>query len=114
MGKYRMIVAGLALAGTVGGVPAMAGALLPDAPGGLPVIAPGARLAATCSNCHGMDGRAQAPGMPALAGQTAQQLLATLLAFKSGQRPATVMGQLAKGYSDAQLAELANWFAKGE
>jgi cytochrome c553 len=35
-----------------------------------------------------------------------------LKAFKAGSRPATVMHQLAKGYSDAQIEAVAGWFAK--
>ena len=33
-------------------------------------------------------------------------------AFKSGVRPGTVMPQLAKGYSDAQIDALAGYFAQ--
>jgi sulfide dehydrogenase cytochrome subunit len=40
-----------------------------------------------------------------------EQLLAQLQAFKAGTRPSTIMQQLAKGYSDAQLAQLAGYFA---
>ena len=41
----------------------------------------------------------------------AQETFQQLLAFKAGTRPATVMTQLAKGYSDAQLRQLAAYFA---
>lgn len=69
-------------------------------------------LAATCANCHGTDGHG-APGstVPLLAGQSREALLASLKAFKAGSRPATVMQQLAKGYTDAQLEQLAGYFA---
>lgn len=66
--------------------------------------------AAACANCHGTDGRAQ-PGMIGLAGRNKDELLQQLLAFKNGQRPATIMHQLSKGYSDEQLAQLAAYFA---
>lgn len=69
-------------------------------------------LAATCANCHGTDGRAL-PGatVPGLAGVPSATLSEQLKAFKAGTRPGTVMGQLAKGYSDAQIEQLAAYFA---
>lgn len=66
--------------------------------------------AAACANCHGTDGRAQ-PGMIALAGQSKNDIEQKMLAFKNGQRPATLMHQIAKGYSDEQIAQLAAYFA---
>jgi cytochrome c553 len=68
-------------------------------------------LAATCANCHGTDGRAVGEGMPRLAGADAAYLASQMRAFRDGQRPATVMHQLAKGYSDAQIDALAGYFA---
>lgn len=67
-------------------------------------------LAATCANCHGTEGRALGEMKP-LAGMPAPTMLALLADFRSGARPATVMHQLAKGYTDAQLALIAGWFA---
>jgi len=69
-------------------------------------------LAATCANCHGTDGRAAAGStMPVLAGMSRDHMIAQLKAFKDGSRPSTIMGQLAKGYSDAQIEQLAGYFA---
>ena len=70
-------------------------------------------MAASCAQCHGTDGRS-APGsaVPALAGMPRDQLATQLKAFKTGSRPSTVMGQLAKGYSDAQLEQLADYFSR--
>jgi cytochrome subunit of sulfide dehydrogenase len=70
-------------------------------------------LAATCAACHGTEGRA-APGavLPGLAGIPAPYLAEQMKAFKSGARPGTLMPQLAKGYSDAQIEQLAAWFEK--
>ena len=69
-------------------------------------------LAAACATCHGTDGRA-VPGsaVASLAGRPRDDLLAQLRAFREGSRPATVMPQIAKGYSDAQLQQLAAYFA---
>ena len=66
--------------------------------------------ASACANCHGTDGSAQ-PGMPSLVGSSREDMLRTLLEYKNGVRPATVMHQLAKGYTDEQLAALAGYFA---
>lgn len=74
-------------------------------------IPAGARLAATCTGCHGTDGATQGNALPPLAGQAKERLLAALKDFKSAKRPATVMTQLAKGYTDEQLESLASYFA---
>ena len=71
----------------------------------------GARLAATCTGCHGTNGHTAGDALPGLAGQSKEALLASLAAFKSGERSATVMTQLAKGYSDEQLEQIASFFA---
>jgi len=69
-------------------------------------------LAATCANCHGTQGRAL-PGAPVagLAGRPADELATLLRDFKSGKRPSTVMQQLAKGFNDTQIDQLAAYFA---
>jgi cytochrome c553 len=67
-------------------------------------------LAATCAGCHNITGNALA-GMPPLTGQSKEALLRTLKDYKDGKRPATVMHQLAKGYTDGQLELIAAYFA---
>jgi cytochrome c553 len=69
-------------------------------------------LAATCANCHGTDGRA-VPGsqVPTLAGMPQVYIVEQMKAFKAGTRTATVMHQLAKGYSDEQIHQIAAYFA---
>ncbi len=69
-------------------------------------------LAATCAQCHGPDGRAvEGEAMIRLAGRDPNYLLTQLLAFRSGQRPATVMHQITKGYSPEQLEAISQYFA---
>lgn len=69
-------------------------------------------LAANCSNCHGTGGRAIDGGVvPGIAGMPAPYMVNQMKAFKSGARAAAVMHQIAKGYSDAQLEQLAAYFA---
>ena len=67
-------------------------------------------MAASCANCHGTNGNA-APGMVALAGYDRAALIKNMADFKSGARPATIMHQLAKGYSDQQIEAIAAYFA---
>lgn len=67
-------------------------------------------LAATCANCHGTDGRSVG-GMAVLAGEPKDKLLASLKAFRSGEKPATIMHQISKGYTDEQLDLIAGYFA---
>ena len=69
-------------------------------------------LAAQCAQCHGTDGRAL-PGaeVQALAGMPASNFVEQMKAFRTGSRPSSVMQQLAKGFSDAQLEQLARYFA---
>lgn len=69
-------------------------------------------LAANCAPCHGTEGRPVArSALPALAGRDRAGLAAALHAFKEGAVPATVMHQIAKGYSDAELDAIAGYFA---
>lgn len=69
-------------------------------------------LAATCANCHGTEGRAVAnAAVPGLAGMPTAYMAEQMKTFKAGTRPATVMHQLAKGYSDAQIDQIAAYFA---
>ena len=67
-------------------------------------------LAATCANCHGTNGQARGD-MKVLAGQSADKILALLADYKSGAQPSTIMGQIAKGYTDEQLKLVAGFFA---
>ena len=69
-------------------------------------------LAASCAQCHGTDGRAvQGSAVVSIAGMEKNYLVTQLNAFKTGARPATVMHQISKGYSDAQIEMIANYFA---
>lgn len=67
-------------------------------------------MAASCAGCHGTNGVAQ-PGMESLAGKPKDDLLTKMQDFKSGKKPATLMNQLAKGYSDEQIVQLAIYFS---
>ena len=69
-------------------------------------------LAATCAQCHGTDGRAvEGQALVRLAGLPKDETLTQLLAFRTGKRPATVMHQITRGYSQEQLEAVATYFA---
>lgn len=70
----------------------------------------GRNLAATCANCHGTNGYARGDSKP-LAGVSAEKIVAALADFKSGAMPATIMHQISKGYSDAQIKAIAAFYA---
>ena len=72
----------------------------------------GRNLAAACAICHGTSG-APGQGSPLipLAGLPKDHITTQMKAFRDGKRPATVMHQIAKGYSDEQIDQLASWFA---
>ena len=68
-------------------------------------------LAAACFTCHGTNGNSAGGVPPSLAGRDSAELLQMMKDFQSGKRPATIMHQHAKGYTDAQLQAIAGYFA---
>ena len=68
-------------------------------------------VAGTCTNCHGPQGRS-AGAVPSLAGLPQRYLVEQMKAFREGKRPATIMHQIAKGYSEDESAALAEYFAR--
>ena len=75
-------------------------ALAADAPPG----------AAGCSGCHASNPRVETP-VPPLVGRPAADISAAMVAFKAGQRPGTIMDRIAKGFSDAEIQAIAQWYA---
>jgi cytochrome subunit of sulfide dehydrogenase len=71
-----------------------------------------AMLSNACAGCHGTNGGSAGPSMPSLASQSKEAIVEAMKKFKSGERPATVMGRLAKGYSDADITAMAEFFSK--
>ena len=67
-------------------------------------------LAATCANCHGTNGNAVGDMKP-LAGVSAEKIVALVADYRSGNQPATIMHQIAKGYTEAQIRLVAEYFA---
>jgi cytochrome c553 len=81
-----------------------AGALAADPP-------PGRAKAQLCATCHGPAGISNTPDAPNLAGQPRIYTMEQLRAFRSGKRAHEVMNIIAKPLTDADIAELAEWYA---
>ena len=92
--------------------PALFGAALLFGAAPLSAAGPSASmLGDTCAGCHGTDGSSVGPASPTIAGMSAEYFTDTMAAFKSGERPSTVMGRIAKGYSDEEIELMAGFFA---
>ncbi len=67
-------------------------------------------IASTCMSCHGPDGKSKS-AMPTLAGLDKTYFVTQMKAFKSGQRPASVMHRHAQGYTDQEIEKMGEYFA---
>jgi cytochrome subunit of sulfide dehydrogenase len=68
-------------------------------------------LAANCAQCHGTNGISAGGAVPGLAGRDRAYFVEQMNAFKTGKREATLMHQISKGYSDEEIALMADYFA---
>ena len=93
--KRIALAAALSLSWCVG-----ASAQFPEAPPG----------AASCSGCHPVGTGVQTP-VPRLAGRDAPEIVRQMQAFRSGELKATVMHQIAHGFTDPEIQAIAAWFA---
>ena len=73
--------------------------------------AAGRLLAKNCAACHGETGIASNPAWPNIAGQKAVYLANTLKAFRAGLRKDPMMAGVVRGLSDADIANLASFYA---
>lgn len=101
-GRGTTIALALAGAGALG-------AVVPAAAAG--DAAQGRQKAQACAVCHGPLGIATAPETPNLAGEPEGYLMRQLRAFRGGTRHHEVMSVMAKSLSDADIENLAAWFA---
>ncbi|MCR0982771.1 c-type cytochrome [Roseomonas populi] len=67
-------------------------------------------VAESCVACHGPRG-AGSGSVPPLAGRDASELAAAMAAFRANERPATIMNRIARGYTEAETAAVAAYFA---
>jgi sulfide dehydrogenase cytochrome subunit len=69
-------------------------------------------LANTCAGCHGTEGKSVGPAIPSLAGYSTSYFVETMEKFQSGDRPSTIMGRIARGYTEEELETMAEYFAE--
>lgn len=103
MKKVKALQAALVACGL-----ALAGSAMASGHGGPSAEA----LAYTCVGCHGTNGQSVGPASPTLAGMPKPVMIETMQGFKSGDIPSTIMGRIAKGYSDEQFEMMGDFFAK--
>ena len=74
-------------------------------------IAAGKARSMSCAGCHGANGISNSPMWPNLAGQKEAYLASQLQMYKDGRRANAMMSPMAKGLSDADIANLAAYYA---
>jgi len=72
----------------------------------------GEMLGNNCAGCHGTNGNSQGPATPTIAGISKDYFVDTMKAYKSGGRPSTIMGRIAKGYTDDEIDAMAKFFVE--
>lgn len=68
-------------------------------------------MAHSCAACHGTHGQLGDEAFMPLAGMPVEQFVRTMKDFRDGKRPSTLMGHVARGFTDAQLLAMAEFFA---
>ena len=71
----------------------------------------GRKAAVACQTCHGLDGVSKLPEAPNLSGQVEPYLVKALTEYRDGTRRNAIMNVVAKPLSDAEIADLAAYYA---
>ena len=71
----------------------------------------GENMAHSCAACHGTFGRLGDEAFAPLAGMPERQFVTTMIDFREGRRPSTLMGHVAQGFNDAEIRAMAAFFA---
>jgi sulfide dehydrogenase cytochrome subunit len=69
-------------------------------------------LANTCAGCHGTNGSSVGPASPTIAGIPRDYFIESMQAYQSGDRLSTIMQRIAKGYSEAEIELMADYFSQ--
>lgn len=75
------------------------------------VVVPGPLMAHSCAGCHGTLGRMGDESFMPLAGMPLRQFTTSMVDFREGKRPSTLMGHVAQGFSDAEIRAMGEFFA---
>jgi cytochrome c553 len=78
---------------------------------GAPDIEAGRRKAQVCTECHGVDGNSTNPTIPSLAAQPPLYTFYQLIQFREGRRKDPQMSPFAAHLSDAEMQDLAAYYA---
>jgi sulfide dehydrogenase cytochrome subunit len=97
-----LLIAGLALGASV--------AMAADKPATM-TGASDSMLANTCAGCHGTNGASGGPASPTIAGISEDYFVELMTGFASGDVPSTIMGRIAKGYSEGEIQQMAKFYA---
>ena len=71
-----------------------------------------AMLVNNCASCHGTDGYSTGLGIPSIAGLDKAYLMRTMKAYRTGERASSVMGRIAKGYTDTQIERMSAYLSQ--
>ncbi|MGF9761557.1 cytochrome C [Microvirga sp. 0TCS3.31] len=66
--------------------------------------------ATACSGCHGPG--VSGAAVPPLHGRPPEEIVAAMQDYRTGQRPATVMDRIAKGFSNEETRAIASWLSQ--
>jgi len=73
---------------------------------------PQALMAAqTCAGCHGTEGYIEGSAYVPLAGMSRERFINAMQSFADGSRPSTLMGPLARAFTDEEIAAMADYFS---
>lgn len=79
-------------------------------PGAMAADASGMTVAAQCNGCHGFKGQSKGAA-PAINGLPKSYIMSSMMDFKADKRPATIMNRIAKGYSDQEIENVAEYYS---
>ena len=65
--------------------------------------------ASSCSGCHPASASVDTP-VKQLVGRKPEDIVAAVKAFRSGEKPATIMDRIAKGFTDDEIKAIADWY----
>jgi len=70
----------------------------------------GLMVAQTCAGCHGTKGYIEDSAYVPLAGMPRERFITAMGSFADGSRPSTLMGPLARAFTDEEIAAMADYF----
>ena len=92
---------------------ALLGAGLLAAPAAMAADASGETIAAQCNGCHGFKGQSKGAA-PAINGLPKSYIVSSMQDFKADKRPATIMNRIAKGYTDQEIENVADYYSSAK